>query len=135
MRVRTWERMALAAQRALGPRGGEIEDVSFADMARRIETGEFDLSIWLPIVWPQSDMVMLWHTNSSLSGRWYSNPWVDVTVDSGDWARAMHELMDDPPLDYICLPDRLAIVDARIKNAWIGPYGFFETLPDWEIAR
>jgi len=129
------ERMALAVQRALGPRGGEIEDLSFADLARRIETGDFDLSIWMPIVWPQSDMAMLWHTNSSLSGRWYSNPKVDAADDSGDWARAMHELMDDPPVDYVCLPERVAIVDARVKNARIGPYGFFETLPEWEIAR
>jgi hypothetical protein len=129
------ERMALAVQRALGPRGGEIEDVSFADHARSIDTGDFDLSIWTPIVWPQSDMAMFWHTNSFLSGQWYSNPRVDAAVDSGDWARAMHELMDDPPVDYVCLPERIAIVDARFKNARIGPYGFFETLPDWEIAR
>jgi hypothetical protein len=43
------ERFALAVQRALGARGGEIEDLSFADHARRIEDGNFDLSIWLPI--------------------------------------------------------------------------------------
>jgi hypothetical protein len=66
-----------------------IEDLSFADHARRIEDGNFELSIWMPIVWPHSDVVMLWHT----------------------------------------------IVDARMKNAWVGPYGFLETLPDREIAR
>jgi hypothetical protein len=129
------ERIALAVQRALGPRGGDIEDLSYADYIRLLATGDFDLLIETPIVWPPSEMAMLWHTHSSLSARWYSNPRVDAAIDAGDWARAMRQLMDDPPVDYICVPDRIAIVDARIKNARIGPFGYFETLPDWEIAR
>jgi Bacterial extracellular solute-binding proteins, family 5 Middle len=129
------ERMALAVQRVLGPRGGDIEDLSYAGFEHRLATGDFDLLIALPLAWPQSDMVMLWHTSSTLSGHWYSNPAVDTAIDSGDWARAMRELMDDPPVEYVCLLERVAVVDARIKNARIGPHGFFETLPDWEIAR
>jgi len=38
-------------------------------------------------------------------------------------------------LRRLLLPDRVAIFDARMKNARIGPYGFFDTLPDPEIAR
>ncbi|MFL5408086.1 MAG: ABC transporter substrate-binding protein [Myxococcales bacterium] len=129
------ERMALAVQRLLGPRGGDIEDLSYADHQHRLTTGEFDLLISTPIVWPQTDMLLLWHTKSPLLTQWYSNPKVDGAIDSGDTARAMRELMDDPPVDYVCLPERLAVVDARIKNARIGPFGVFETLADWEIAR
>jgi MarR-like DNA-binding transcriptional regulator SgrR of sgrS sRNA len=129
------ERMALAVQRLLGPRAGQIEDLSYADYQRWMATGDFDLLIETPIVWPQTDMLMLWHTNSPLLTQWYSNPRVDAAIDSGDWAGAMRELMDDPPIDYVCLPQRLAVVDARFKNARIGPFGVFETLPDWEVAR
>ena len=129
------ERMALAVQRVLGPRSGDIEDISSAEWGRRLATGDFDLLIELPIVWPPSDMAMLWHTNSSLISGSYSNPKVDAAIDSGDWVGAIRELMDDPPVAYICVPERLAIVDARMKNARIGPFGLFETLPDWEIGR
>ena len=129
------ERMALAVQRALGPRAGEIEDLSLADYRHRVATGEFDLAIELPVAWPPSEMALLWRTNSPLVARNFSNPRVDAAIDAGDWARAMTELADDPPVAFICLPARLAIIDARFKNARIGPYGFFETLPDWEVDR
>jgi hypothetical protein len=131
----SFERMALAVQRALGPRAGQIEDISYADYLRTLKTGEFDLMIETPIAWPQSDMALLWHTGSPFGARRYSNPKLDAALDAGDWARAMHELAEDPPTAFICLPERLAIMDARVKNARIGPYGFFETLPDWEIAQ
>jgi hypothetical protein len=130
-----FERMALAVQRVLGARAGEIEDISYPDYVRRLETGDFDLMIEMPIAWPQSDMALLWHSRSPLGPPRYSNPKVDAALDAGDWAGAMHELAEDPPTAFICLPDRLAIVDARVKNARIGPYGFFETLPDWEVDR
>jgi len=129
------DRMALAIQRALGPRGGEIEELSYAEQSRQLLTGDFDLLLEFPLVWPQTQMAMLWHTNSWLLPHSYSNPAVDAAIDSGDWAAALRDLQDDPPVDYICVPDRLAIVDARIKNARIGPFGFFETLPDWEITK
>jgi hypothetical protein len=131
----TFERMALAVQRVLGPRAGEIEEISYPDYVRRLETDDFDLMIELPIAWPQSDMAMLWRTKSPLGPRYYSNPRVDAAVDVGDWGGAMRELAEDPPTAFICLPERLAIMDTRVKNARIGPYGFFETLPDWEVER
>ena len=80
-------------------------------------------------------MALLWHSKARFSTRRYSNPKVDAAVDDGDWARAMQELAEDPPVAFICLPERFAIVDARVKNARIGPYGIFETLPDWEVDR
>jgi len=131
----TFERMALAVQRLLGPRAGEIEEITYADYVRRLETGSFDLMIEMPLAWPPSDMALLWHSKSPLGPPRYSNPKFDAAIDAGDWARAMLELAEDPPTAFICLPERLAIMDARVKNARIGPYGFLETLPDWEVER
>jgi len=131
----TFERMALAVQRVLGSRAGEIADISYPDYIRRLETDDFDLMIEMPIAWPQSEMALLWHTKSPFGPRSYSNPKVDAALDAGDWSGAMRELAEDPPTTFICLPERLAIMDARLKNARIGPYGFFETLPDWEVER
>ena len=130
-----FERVALAVQRVLGPRGGEIEGISYPDYVLRMETGAFDLMVETPIVWPPSDMALLWRSKARFSTRRYSNPKFDAAVDDVDWARAMHELAEDPPVAFLCLPERLAIVDARVKNARIGPYGIFETLPDWEVDR
>jgi len=129
------ERMALAVQRALGRRAGDIERWSFADFERRTATGDFDLFIEMPVAWPQSDQAILWRTHSPLVARHYSNPKVDAAIDAGDWPRALKELAEDPPVAFICLPARVAIIDRRFKNARIGPYGFFETLPDWEVDR
>jgi hypothetical protein len=128
------ERMALAVQRILGQRAGEIQAIPYGDYTRRISTGDFDLLIEMPIVWPESEMALNWRTNSPLGKRKYSNPLVDAEIDVGNWGGAVAELMKDPPVDYVCLPQRFAVVDSRIKNARIGPYGFFETLPDWEIG-
>jgi len=129
------ERMALAVQRALGPRAGNIERWSFADFVRHTALGDFDLVIETPLAWPPSVSALLWRTHSPLVSRQYSNPKVDAAIDAGDWDRALKELAEDPPVDFICLPARLAIIDRRFKNARIGPYGFFETLPDWEVER
>jgi hypothetical protein len=129
------ERMALAVQRALGSRAGEIEAIPYREYVHRIAQDDFDLLIELPIAWPPSDMAMLWHSDSPLFRRHYSNPRVDAAIDGGDWARAMQTLMEDPPVDYICFPERVAIMDSRIKNASIGPFGYFETLPDWEVGK
>jgi len=129
------ERMALAVQRSLGARGGEIQAITFAEYLQRIPRDDFDLLIDMPLAWPHSDMALYWRTKSTLGQRpSYSNPRVDAALDAADWDRALRELMEDPPEDYICLPDRFAVVDSRIKDPRIGPYGFFETLPEWEIA-
>ena len=34
-----------------------------------------------------------------------------------------------PAVEHLCMPERLVVVESRIKNARIGPYGLFETLP------
>ena len=38
-----------------------------------------------------------------------------------------------PPVVLLCTPERIMVVDTRVKNPRIGPYGLLETLPDWEV--
>jgi hypothetical protein len=58
-----------------------------------------------------------------------------AAIKAGDWARAMHELRDDSPMALICRPDRLALIDSRIKNPRIDEYDYLESLPEWEIEQ
>jgi len=129
-----FERTALAVARALGRSGGEIRFVSLGDAFRLLKSQDFDLMMLRPLVWPPS-AAAFWASDSPLNELRYRNPRVDESIKAGDWARAMHELRDDPPVAFICTPERLALVDSRIKNAQVGPYGYLETLPDWEVEE
>ena len=64
----------------------------------------------------------------------YSNPQFDEAFRAGDLVRAQAELDADPPAAFICDLERVAIVDARIKNATLGDYDLLDTLPEWEVA-
>src|SRR5437870_1642572 len=74
-------------------------------------------------------------SDSHLNQYGYRNTQVDAAHKVGDWARAMLALQEDPPVAFICTPERLALVDSRVKNPRIGPYGYLETLPDWEVEQ
>jgi hypothetical protein len=129
------EHTALAVARALGRSSGEIRFVSVTDAFRLARSQDFDLMMLRPLVWPPSAAAGLWASDSPLNELGYRNPRVDAALKAGDWARAMHELRDDPPVAFICTPERLAVVDSRIKNPQVGPYGYLETLPDWEVEE
>ena len=73
------------------------------------------------------------HTGSPLNFG-YSNPRVDAALEAGDLQAATKALEKDPPVDFICREERIAVVDARIKNAQLGPFGLLETLPEWEVS-
>jgi hypothetical protein len=126
------ERMALALTRALGAEPQPLETVAALSL---LTNQNFDLMIVRPLVWPPSSAAIVWASDSPYNQFGYSNPRVDAALKVGDWARALQELQDDPPVAFICTPERLAVVDSRIKNPQVGPYGYFETLPDWEIAE
>jgi ABC-type oligopeptide transport system substrate-binding subunit len=129
------ERMALAVSRALGPAGGDVRATPVNDALAQLKSQDFDLMLVRPLVWPPSSAVIVWATGSPYNQFGYSNPRVDAALKVGDWARALQELQDDPPVVFICTPERLAVVDSRVKNPRVGPYGYLETLPDWEIAE
>jgi len=126
---------ALAVTRALGQHGGEIRFISVPEAFRLLKSQDFDLLLLRPLVWPPSSAALVWGSNSPHNFSGYRNLNVDAALKAGDWARAMQELREDPPVVFICTPERLAVVDSRVKNPQVGPYGYLETLPEWEIAE
>jgi len=129
------EHTALAVARGLGPHGGDVRFLSVADIFRLLKSQDFDLLLLRPLVWPPSSAALVWASDSRFNAFGYRNPKVDAALKAGDWARALQALGEDPPVAFICTPERLAVVDSRVKNPQVGPYGYLETLPDWEIAE
>jgi len=138
LRVLNWgpfERLALAARRALGDRGGELSTVTPRQALSRLKDGDFDLVTARPLAWPPSALSFNWRTGSPDNLTGYSNPAFDRALDAQDWSAAQQALRDDPPAAFVCTREQLAVVDARIKNATLGPYDLLETLPDWEVMQ
>jgi hypothetical protein len=129
------EHAALAVARALGRHGGDIRFISVPEAFRLLKSQDFDLLLLRPLVWPPSSAALVWASDSPHNQLGYRNPKVDAALKTGDWAQALQELRNDPPVAFICTPERLAVVDSRIKNPQVGPYGYLETLPDWEVAE
>jgi len=129
------EHTALAVARALGEHGGDIRFVPVLEALRLLKSQDFDLLLLRPLVWPPSSAALVWASDSPHNQVGYRNPKVDAALKAGDWARALQALRDDPPVAFICTPERLAVVDSRVKNPQVGPYGYLETLPDWEVAE
>jgi hypothetical protein len=138
LRVLSWgpfERLALAARRALADRGGEVSHVAPQEVLSRIKARDFDMVAGRPLRWPPSAIALAWRTGSPDNIVGYSNPAVDRAIDAGDWSAAESALRDDPPAAFVCTRDHLAVVDARIRNASLGPYELLQTLPDWEVVQ
>lgn len=127
------ERMALALARTLGATGGEVRALQINEALSLLKNQDFDLMIVRPLVWPPSAAAIVWASDSPYNQFGYKNPRVDAALRAGDWARALQELREDPPVAFICTPERLAVVDSRVRNPQLGAYGLFETLPQWEI--
>jgi hypothetical protein len=130
-----FERLATAARRGLGARAGEIVHAPISTALRRLHAREFDLLTLRPLVSPPMMTARLWRTGAPDNPSGYTNAAVDRALDAGDWAAARAAMREDPPAAFICTRDRLAVVDARIRNPRLGPSEFFETLPDWEVAQ
>jgi hypothetical protein len=130
-----FERLAMSVRRGLAERGGEVVSLSVPEALKRVRSGQFDLFLARPIMWPPSAMTLNWRTGSPDNLTGYSNKLVDAALDSGDWAAAKAALLDDPPAAFICTREKIAVVDARIKNAMLGPWEILETLPEWEISQ
>ena len=138
LRILSWgpyERLALAARRTLGDRGGEITHATPQETISRLKTRDFDLVTARPIAWPPSALALIWRTGSANNFVGYSNRDVDRAIDAGDWARAESALREDPPAALVCTRNHIAVVDVRIKNPMLGPYDLLETLPEWEVAQ
>jgi hypothetical protein len=138
LQVLSWgpfERLALAARRALGERGGEVSHVGPQEALSRIRTHDFDLVAGRPLRWPPNAMALAWRTGSPDNIVGYSNPAVDRAIDAADWRAVESALRNDPPAAFVCTRDHLAVLDARIRNASLGPFELLQTLPDWELVQ
>jgi ABC-type transport system substrate-binding protein len=136
LRILSWgsfERLGLAARRALGARGGEVSFLDPQELLPRVEHGDYDLVTVHPTRWPPSALALNWRTGSPYNLFGYSNAQLDRAIDAGDWGAAEEALLDDPPGAFICTRDFFAVLDARVRNASFGPYEILETLPDWEV--
>jgi hypothetical protein len=126
------ERAGLAVRRSLGRRAGQIARVSAGDpWAAR---AQHDLTVDSALVWPPAVGALYWKTDGPWNWTGYANPAYDAAVDAGDFERAEAELKRDPPVLLLCRRERIAAVDARIKNATLGSWGYLDTLPDWEVS-
>ncbi len=128
------DKLALAVRRALGGRGGEVRALDLGAYFDALKAGDFDLAIARPLIWPPSAAALSWRSAAPTNYVGYSNPRVDAALDEADWDGAQRELDADPPAAFFCTQERLAVVDARVRDARLGPYDFFETLPEWQVS-
>jgi len=129
------EHMGLAVARALGSRAKGVRRVSAQEALELLRSQDFDLMMTRPLVWPPSSAALVWESDSPRNESGYRNPKMDAALKAGDWARALQELRDDPPAAFICSPERLALVDSRVKNPQLNGDQYLGTLPDWEVEE
>jgi hypothetical protein len=128
----TTERAAFSVRRALGARGGDVIAVDPA--AGMAAVGRHDLFVMGLLAWPPVLQAYYWATRARWNPTGYSNPAYDAAIYAGDLDRAEAELRRDPPAVPLCRLERFAAVDARLRNATLGSWGMFDTLPDWEVS-
>ena len=128
-------KVSLALRRSLGAMGGELKRVSLEEEAVAFKTGDFDLAVVNMLIWPPRIATLMLHSGSPSGIFGYSNPAVDRALESGDWPATLSALAKDPPVVFVCTRDRVAVVDSRIKNPRLGPWGLFETLPEWDVGE
>jgi MarR-like DNA-binding transcriptional regulator SgrR of sgrS sRNA len=128
----TAQRLGLALRRWLGTRSSAFDVLEVSSILR--ERDRADLLLTRFLLQPRSNLAVHFQSNSPDNLMGYSNDEVDRAFDAGDIDRAEKAMAADPPVVYLCRPERIAVVDARFKNARLGPYGFFESLPEWEAS-
>ena len=130
-----YERLALAARRALSSRGGRVRIVSVPEAIRAWASGNVQLLTSPALVWPPAAAGAKFRSNSTENIWHYSDPKVDKALDEGDWEGAQKAIDENPPLALICVQEKLVAVDSRIKNPRLGPLTLLEFVPDWEVSQ
>jgi len=127
------ERLALAARRALGRRGGHVVVEDFESFIATMKAGDFDLATSRPQISPAVMAARNWRTGAQNNIYGYSNPRVDAALDAHDWDAAQRALDDDPPAVIICRPTAVAVMDSRITN--VANKRFWRSLVNWEVRQ
>ncbi len=127
-------RAALAARRSLGARGGEAVFLDPKEMGSALKRGDFQVLVSPFLAWPPALLGLHFRSGARWNWTGYSSGRVDRLLDAGEHATAWEELERDAPVVLVCRRERLAAVDARIRNATLGRFGLLETLPGWEVG-
>lgn len=127
------ERLALAARRALGRRGGGIVVEDFESFIATMKAGDFDIAILRPQISPAIMAARNWRTGAEYNFYGYSNAAVDAALDAHDWDAARRALENDPPAVVICRPIAVVVMDSRITN--VANKRFWRNLVNWEVRQ
>jgi hypothetical protein len=130
-----FDRFAAAVRRELGQRGGPIREVEVQEFIGALRAGNFDLATVRPVVWPPLVGTSVWRTGAAGNMLGYSNPVVDAALDARDWKAAQRALDADPPAAYVCTPESVIVLDARIRTPDLEAGRFMESLPQWEVKQ
>jgi hypothetical protein len=127
-------RLGLALRRSLAERG-ELKLASVSEVVAELKSANYDITTVSPLIWPFGMAAVQLHSGGPFNTSNYSNPAVDAALEAGDWLKTLDELDKDPPLIFLCKRDRVVVLDSRIKNPTLGPWGLLERLPDWEVGE
>ena len=127
------ERLALAARRALGQRGGDIVVRDFKSFIATMKANDFDVAVSRPQISPAIMAARNWRTGAEYNIYGYSNSQVDAALDAHDWDAAQRALDDDPPAVVICRPTAVVVMDSRITN--VANKRFWRNVVNWEVRQ
>jgi hypothetical protein len=126
-------RTALALRRALGARGGAIVALSSADWMAH--AAGLDLWVTTHLVRPPGVAALYYASGAAWNWSRYANPAYDAALAAGDEEAATAALAALPPGVVLCRRERIAAVDARLRNVSLGAWGLLDTLPEWEVEQ
>jgi hypothetical protein len=129
------ERAGVAFRRAVEESGRSVllERGDVTVILKRIRQGDFDLALAPLLVWPPAAAAAVWATDAPDNLTHYSNLELDQALAAGNFAAAVEALRSDPPVLELSPRPRRVLLDARITNARLGPYGLLQSLPDWYV--
>ncbi|MBS2020885.1 MAG: hypothetical protein JST92_00620 [Deltaproteobacteria bacterium] len=129
-------RLGLATRRSLGMRGGQLLRLPLEQAFAAMKSGDYDLFAAPILMRPQSMFSVAFRQGPrSLLPPGYANAELERAAENNDHAGMMKAIEADPPLIFVCQPERYTLVDSRLKGARVGPWGLLETLPNWEVGE
>ncbi len=127
------ERAGLACRRTIESAGRQValERGDLLGLLKRIVRGDYDVAIAPLLVWPRGAAAAVWVTGGPENVTGYSKAQLDAALGRGDLQQAAEILRTDPPVLELAPRARRVLVDSRITDPRLGPYGLLQTLPSW----